>query len=205
MHRDVFGSPEFHRNQLRVFFFTRVEELHAASLLKCFSHAQNHAAVSVCHPNWPPCCLQVPATTSRLGPPPLMPSARWLGCEKNLVLVSWPGQTDLKVGIPRINNGTCACDTAPPAGPGTVVSRSAAGKGARAGQWHWLGLGGPELACGPESPSEPGRSRRRGIKIQVLASPSGCSAVSRGCFFYASGVEKRKLLSIAMTVCHSLA
>ena len=57
-----------------------------------------------------------------------------------------------------VSNGTCACGTALPVGPGTGVTRSAAGKGAPAGQWHWPVLGGPESAYGPGSLLKPGRS-----------------------------------------------
>lgn len=134
-------------------------------LLKCLSHARNHAAVAVTQ-------AALPAVLSSRNNVPT-------GCDpfdaaRPLALVArrtrfYPtGQVRLKVGVPRVSSGTCACDTAPPAGPGTVVSRSAAGTGARAGQWHWLVLGGPELACGPESPSEPGRSRTRGMEKLFL-------------------------------------
>uniref|UniRef100_A0A3Q3E6W4 Uncharacterized protein n=1 Tax=Hippocampus comes TaxID=109280 RepID=A0A3Q3E6W4_HIPCM len=51
-----------------------------------------------------------------------------------------------------ISSGTCACGTAPPGGPGTEVSRSAAGRGAPEGLWHWPAPGGPESTYGPESP-----------------------------------------------------
>lgn len=74
-----------------------------------------------------------------------------------------PGQVSLKVGVGERNPhgvsiGTCACGTAPQAGPGTEVSRSAGGRGAPAGQWRWPALEGPESACGPESLLELGRS-----------------------------------------------
>lgn len=67
-----------------------------------------------------------------------------------------PGRVRLKVGVgerePRgVSSGTCACGTVPPAGPGTEVSRSAAGRGAPAGQWRWPALGGLESAYGPGS------------------------------------------------------
>ncbi len=74
-----------------------------------------------------------------------------------------PGQVRLKVGVGErepqgVSNGTCACGTAPPVGPGTEVSHSAAGRGAPAGQWRWPVLGGPESAYGPGSLLELGRS-----------------------------------------------
>lgn len=90
-----------------------------------------------------------------------------------------PGQVRPKVSIggveaPRVSSGTCACGTAPLAGPGTEVSRSAAGRDARAGQWHWPAPGGPESAYGPGSPLELERSRTRGMGTHVLSSFSLC-------------------------------
>lgn len=75
-----------------------------------------------------------------------------------------PGQVRLKVGVGErepqgVSNGTYAYGTAPPVGPGTEVSHSAAGRGAPAGQWHWPALGGPESTYGPGSLLELGRSR----------------------------------------------
>jgi len=74
-----------------------------------------------------------------------------------------PVQVRLKLGVgdrkPHgVSNGTCVCGTAPPVGPGTEVSRSAAGRGALASQWHWPAPGGPESAYGPGSLLKPGRS-----------------------------------------------
>lgn len=74
-----------------------------------------------------------------------------------------PGHVSLKVGVGeldphRVSNGTCACGTAPPVGPGTEVSHSAAGRGAPAGQWRWPALEDPESAYGPGSLLELGRS-----------------------------------------------
>lgn len=57
-----------------------------------------------------------------------------------------------------VSSGTCACGTAPPVGPGTELSHSAAGRGVPADQWHLPALGGPESAYGPESLLELGRS-----------------------------------------------
>lgn len=150
-------------NQYSDWAESRGEELHAAfnSLLKCFSHAWDHA-VSVSQ-TFRPATITLAAT-----------------CCLGLLLWSWspvglgaravrprcwssPGQVRLKVGVGerethRVNNETCACGTAPPEGPGTEVSRSAAGRGAPAGLWHWPALGGPESAYGPGSLLELGRS-----------------------------------------------
>lgn len=156
----MFGSPEFHRNPCGL-FRPELKNCMLPRLLKCFSHAWNHAAVAVTQTA--PSAVQssrniVPAGSELLRRRAPIGSG---GARRTQLST---GRVRLKVGVPRVSSGTCACDTAPPAGPGTAVSRSAAGKGARAGQWHWLVLGGPELACGPESPSEPGRSRRRGME-----------------------------------------
>lgn len=158
------------------FILTRVEKLHAAStpkvLLSCpepcgGGYHTETALPAVLSPRY-----NVPTgSDSSDAEHPLARVARRTRFQST-------GRVRLKVAVPRVSSGTCACDTAPLAGPGTVVSRSAAGKGARAGQWHWLVLEGPELACGPESPSEPGRSRTRGMEKQVLSSPSGCLAAS---------------------------
>lgn len=75
-----------------------------------------------------------------------------------------PGQIRVKYRVsgarsPKgVSSGTCVCGIAPPEGPGTEVSRSAAGKGVPTGQWHSPARRGPESASGPGSPSEPGRS-----------------------------------------------
>lgn len=86
-----------------------------------------------------------------------------------------PGQVRLKVGVGEreshgVSNGTCACGTAPPVGPGTEVSHSAAGKGAPAGQWRLPALGGPGSASGPGSLLELGRSgpESKSVYIYVL-------------------------------------
>lgn len=84
-----------------------------------------------------------------------------------------PGQVRLKVGVgerepPVVSNGTCACGTAPPVGPGTEVSRSAAGRGAPAGRWRWTALGGPESACGPGSLLGLGRPGPQRIRCTLI-------------------------------------
>lgn len=89
-----------------------------------------------------------------------------------------PGQVRLKVGggerePQRVSNGTCVCGTAPPVGPGTEVSHSAAGRGAPAGQWRWPALGGPESAYGPGSLLKLGRPGPE--YIYILTSLNPCS------------------------------
>lgn len=61
-------------------------------------------------------------------------------------------------GSHGVSSGTCVCGTAPPAGPGTEVSRSAAGRGAPAGRWRSPAPGGPGSASGPGSLLELERS-----------------------------------------------
>ena len=142
----------------------RGDEQHAAlnSFLKCFSHAPDHAVsvTQTCNP-----AINTLAAICCLGLPCWSRSPRWARVLEELDLVFVPGlvRSDWRLTLgsrsPRgVSNGTCACGTAPPVGPGTEVSRSAAGRGAPAGQWRWPAPGGPELAYGPESLSELGRS-----------------------------------------------
>lgn len=115
------------------------DELHAIQnlLLKCLSHARDHAA-SVWQPHAVWLCFCPP----------------WASVleETDPCAGSHPGSGG------RVSSGTCACGTAPPTGPGIEVSRSAAGRGAPAGRWHWLALGGPGSASDPGSLLELGRS-----------------------------------------------
>lgn len=120
----------------------RGEELHAAlySLLKCFSHARDHA-------------VSVNQTCRSLPPILWRKHAVWVcfsGADCPLARVleelnpwcwssseAWTGQTEDGCWGPEpheVSSGTCAYGTAPPVGPGTEVNRSAAGRGAPAGQ-----------------------------------------------------------------------
>lgn len=119
-----------------------------------------------------PCCISLPS----LPPLPWQQNAVWVCVSGADSPLAWeleldpsaspllrPGQVRLKVGVgdqepPGISSGTCACGTAPPVGPGTEVSRSAAGRGAPASRWRWPSLRGLESAFGPGSLLELRRS-----------------------------------------------